>query len=220
MSKQELSKGLWRESVLPLMIIGAVIFPFRSAIADWNTVPTASMNPTIVEGDRIFVNKLAYDLKVPFTTLHIAEWGNPARGDVIVFYAPDDGTRLVKRVVGLPGDELSMRGEQVFINGSPLAYGTVEMSDDAVYVQETLGSHQHKIKVLPNRVAMRDFGPQIVPEGQYFVMGDNRDNSRDSRYFGFVARSSIVGRATTVVVSFDPENFYLPRAHRLFVPMP
>src|SRR5271170_4889031 len=86
---------------------------FRSALADWNSVPTGSMKPTILEGDRIFVNKLAYDLKVPFTTWHLAEWANPKRGDIVVFYSPEDGTRLVKRVVGLPGDVVELRNEQL-----------------------------------------------------------------------------------------------------------
>ena len=96
-------KNLAREiKLLALMVL--VLMAVRSAIADWNDVPSGSMNPTIVQGDRVFVNKLAYDLKVPFTTWHIAQWGNPKRGDIIVFFSPVDGTRLVKRVVGLPGD--------------------------------------------------------------------------------------------------------------------
>ena len=114
-------KNLWHEtkSLLLLLIILTAV---RSAIADWNDVPTGSMNPTIVQGDRVFVNKLAYDLKVPYTTWHLAQWSDPKRGDIVVFFSPADGTRLVKRVVGMPGDKIEMVNEQLFINGQKSKY--------------------------------------------------------------------------------------------------
>src|SRR3954471_3455734 len=109
----EPQRTLWRRlahlahhQLQPIVIMLFVLLAARSSLADWNDVPTGSMNPTILEGDRVFVNKLAYDLKVPFTTWHLAEWGMPQRGDVVVFYAPTDGTRMVKRVIGLPGDTI------------------------------------------------------------------------------------------------------------------
>ena len=92
----------WRKEIRWWLVIGLVVFSIRSALADWSDVPTGSMKPTILEGDRVFVNKLAYDLKVPFTTCRIAQWSNPQRGDIVVFFSPRDGQRLVKRVVGLP----------------------------------------------------------------------------------------------------------------------
>src|SRR3954466_11819792 len=101
-----------REQIAPLAVILLVLGSFKSAIADWNVVPTGSMNPSIVEGDRIFVNKLAYGLKVPFTTWHLARWSTPLRGDVIVFRSPKDGTVLVKRVVALPGDTVAMSNDR------------------------------------------------------------------------------------------------------------
>ena len=112
----------WRQEIRPLLILALVLFSIRSSLADWNDVPRGSMQPTILVGDRILVNKLAYDLKVPFTTWHLAEWSNPRRGDIVVFYSPHDGTRLVKRVVGLPGDTVELRNEQLVINGNPVAY--------------------------------------------------------------------------------------------------
>ena len=112
----------WRQEIRPLLILALVLFSIRSSLADWNDVPSGSMQPTILVGDRIFVNKLAYDLKVPFTTWHLAEWSNPRRGDIVVFYSPHDGTRLVKRVVGLPGDKVELREEQLVINGNPVDY--------------------------------------------------------------------------------------------------
>src|SRR5689334_19643498 len=108
----------WQKEIRPLLIMAVILFSIRSSLADWNDVPTGSMKPTILEGDRIFVNKLAYDLKVPFTTWHLAEWGNPSRGDIAVFFSPYDGTRLVKRVVGLPGDVVELQNEELIINGN------------------------------------------------------------------------------------------------------
>src|SRR5947209_11210029 len=115
-------KHWWRKEIRPLLILALIVFSIRSSLADWNDVPTGSMKPTILEGDRVFVNKLAYDLKVPFTTLHIAEWSAPQRGDIVVFYSPKDGTRLVKRAVGLPGDMIELRDDQLFINGEAVEY--------------------------------------------------------------------------------------------------
>src|ERR1051326_7517444 len=112
----------WRKEIRPLLILAVIYFCIRSSLADWNDVPTGSMKPTIIEGDRVFVNKLAYDLKVPFTTWHVAQWGNPNRGDIVVFYSPYDGKRLVKRVIGLPGDVLELRNNVLTINGDTVQY--------------------------------------------------------------------------------------------------
>src|ERR1700685_1364309 len=112
----------WRETAKPIGILVLVMTALRSAVADWNDVPTGSMNPTIIEGDRVFVNKLAYDLKVPFTTWHLAQWSNPKRGDIVVFFSPVDGIRLVKRVVGLPGDRIELANDRLLINGRPSEY--------------------------------------------------------------------------------------------------
>src|SRR5262245_13276000 len=100
------SRYLWQEWIKPLAVVAAVVLPFKSAIADWNWVPSGSMKPTILEGDLVLVNKLAYDLKVPFTLWRLAAWDNPSRGDIVVLFSPHDGKRLVKRVIALPGDTL------------------------------------------------------------------------------------------------------------------
>src|SRR3954466_5145591 len=100
---------LWREWLKPALLIAAIVLPLKSAVADWNWVPSGSMKPTILEGDLVFVNKLAYGLKVPFTLQRLAEWDNPARGDIVVFFSPHDGMRLVKRVVAVPGDTIELR---------------------------------------------------------------------------------------------------------------
>lgn len=113
----------WIGSVLIALLIAT---SFKSAIADWYVVPTGSMKPTILEGDRIFANKLAYDLKVPYTTAHIASWDSPKRGDIFVFNSPTDGTCLVKRVVGIPGDIIAMHNNRLFINGNALRYDILD----------------------------------------------------------------------------------------------
>src|SRR6266481_2604921 len=119
-------KHWWRKEIRPLLILALIVFSIRSSLADWNDVPTGSMIPTILEGDRIFVNKLAYDLKVPFTTWHIAQWGDPKRGDIVVFYSPADGQRLVKRCVAVPGDVLELKNNELFINGVAAQYGAID----------------------------------------------------------------------------------------------
>src|SRR5881296_2537749 len=116
------TRQIWKEWLRPFLIILIIGCSLRSAVADWNYVPTGSMKPTILEGDRIFVNRLAYDLKVPFTTWHLAEWSNPVRGDIVVLYSPADGKRLVKRVIGLPGDVIELLDNRLFINGEPARY--------------------------------------------------------------------------------------------------
>lgn len=217
---------LWREWVRPLGATALVVFGLRSAVADWNHVPTGSMQPTILEGDRVLVNRLAYDLKVPFTTWHLAEWGGPATGDIVVFYSPENGQRLVKRVVGKPGDQVELRSNRLLINGMPVEYGPVEERylqaipdaerDRRELAMERLEGREHAVMGMPDRPAWRDFGPVLVPKGEYFMMGDSRDNSRDSRYFGSVPRRSVLGRATSVVASVDPSASYRPRWGRWF----
>ncbi len=217
---------LWRTEVRPLLVLGLVLFSIRSSLADWNDVPSGSMKPTILEGDRIFVNKLAYDLKIPFTTWHLAEWSQPRRGDIVVFYSPYDGRRLVKRVVGLPGDTLELRNNVLVLNGQPVEYkpiaeellGYVSPADRAshVFAAEQLPNSAHSVAAFPAVSAKRTFGPVVVPEGHYFMMGDNRDDSFDSRFYGAVERKRIVGRATAIVLSFDKTHHWQPRWGRFF----
>jgi signal peptidase I len=223
------ARKFWREELRSLLITALVIFAVRSSFADWNSVPSGSMKPTIMEGDRIFVNKVAYDLKVPFTTLHLAEWSAPQRGDIVVFYSPKDGMRLVKRTVGLPGDTVELRHDQLIINGAAVEYKSIadellpdlNASDRAnsVYASEQLPGRTHLVAGIPSVPALRDFGPIQVPDGCYFMMGDNRDNSADSRYIGTVKLDEIVGRSSRVALSLDYDHYFLPRWNRFFKPM-
>ncbi|MFO0973404.1 MAG: signal peptidase I [Phycisphaerae bacterium] len=215
---------------LPLVPVVVLCLAVKSSLADWNDVPTGSMKPTILEGDRIFVNKLAYDLKVPFTTWHVATWGDPQRGDVVVFFSPHDGTRLVKRVVGLPGDTIELRDNRVLVNGTSLAYSPPDAGDlrrlapedrpGRLLAHERLGKHDHPMMATPTAPSPRWFGPVRVPADQYFVMGDNRDQSYDSRFWGAVPRSAIVGRAVGVAISLDAAHGWKPRWSRFFRGLP
>ena len=219
-----LASRCWRQEIRPLLILAIIMFSIRSSLADWNVVPSGSMQPTILVGDRVLVNKVAYDLKVPFTTWHIAEWSNPQRGDIVVFFSPKDGTRLVKRVIGLPGDTIELRNDQLFINGLGVDYTTLDPAVSnqlgntervhGIFVTEELPAHAHAVMALNGIPAMRTFGPVHVSDSHYFMMGDNRDDSFDSRFFGAVDRSQIVGRATGVVLSLDKSNYWLPRWNR------
>jgi signal peptidase I len=199
---------------------------FRSAWADWVYVPTGSMNPTILEGDRLLVDKHIYGLRVPFSLVHLT-WGeDPARGDIILFRSPADGKQLVKRVIAVPGDTVAMHAEQLVVNGVAATYAPGEARelqtllaatrahDPSVLLESGIGV-AHDILLLPDRWTPSTFGPMVIPRGKYFVLGDNRDNSADSRYIGLVPRRNIFGRATRVIVSLNPDRYYLPRSARL-----
>jgi len=165
----------WREyRGFAVFIVLMVIF--RSALADWNVVPTGSMKPTIVEGDRILVNKLAYDFKIPLTHISLHKFADPGRGDIVVFDSRAADTRLVKRVIGLPGDTVSVSNGTVVLNGRELHEN---------YVPAEYRDH---ISMLPVR----------IPKDQYFVLGDHRSSSNDSRMWGLVPRSYIYGKAVFV----------------------
>ena len=217
---------IWRES-RGLLLFLVLMVVFRSAIADWNLVPSGSMRPTILEGDRIWVNKLAYDFKLPFTSISLASWDQPRRGEIIVFRSPEDGTRLVKRLVAVPGDIIAMHDNRLEINSRVLEYEPEVDSEildtlsnnqeQAMILRESIDSFSHDVQITTrSHVRPSSFPATEVPPGKYFFLGDNRDNSRDSRFFGFVDSSLIIGRVSTVVVSLDGDNYYLPRSGRFW----
>jgi len=185
---------------------------FRTAVADWNPIPSGSMRPTLLEGDVVLVNRLAYDLKLPMTDVVLLPLGEPQRGDVVTLSSPAGGTRLIKRIVGLPGDRVEMRDDQLILNGEPVAYRDAQKHGetltqgwvvDAVRATENLGGREHTVQFLPGLQARRNFAEITVPAGQYFLLGDNRDNSEDSRFIGTVPREKLIGRAHHVLVSAD-----------------
>ena len=209
----------WREyRGFALFVLLMIIF--RSALADWNVVPTGSMKPTILEGDRILVNKLAYDLRIPLTHVSIYRFADPKRGDIVIFDSKLADTRLVKRVIGLPGDIVEMRDNRLAINGIEARYSSVEYAADAIFGVESYPGLSHRIELsLTGPGRLSSFGPITVPNDHYLVLGDNRDNSADSRVYGFIPRDEIVGNARTVVLSLNYDHYYVPRADRFFRPL-
>lgn len=196
---------------------------FRLAIADWNPIPTGSMRPNILEGDVVLVNRVAYDFKLPLSGVALFSIDNPERGDVITFTSPTDGIRLIKRLVALPGDVVEMRNEVLTINGAVAEYSgpdaVTERLDNgsttsALQIRERVAGNERTVQFLPEVGAKRNFGPLVVPEDSYFFLGDNRDNSADSRYIGFVPRHLLIGKAHHIVVSAAIKDNWLPRFER------
>jgi signal peptidase I len=196
---------------------------FRTAVADWNPVPSGSMRPNLLEGDVVFVNRLAFDLKVPLTDTIVTHTGEPKRGDVVTFSSPKDGTRLIKRLVAVPGDVVEMRNEMLVINGQRAHYDSLQQVMEpagtgqvpALRISETVDGHARRVQFIPQvSTPARNFGPATVPPGQYMMLGDNRDNSADSRYIGFVPRNLLIGRAERVLVSADILDNWGPRFGR------
>jgi signal peptidase I len=203
------------------MLIGLALF--RTAIADWNPIPSGSMRPNLLEGDVVFVDRLAYNVKLPLTDIVLARLHDPKRGDIVTFSSPKDGTRLIKRIVALPGDTVAMKDEVLVVNGVPSGYRLLKTAPEPLgngaattarrYEEITPGG-QRVVQTLDDVGAYRSFGPVVVPADHYLMLGDNRDNSADSRYFGFVPRNLLIGRAERILVSADIKGDWLPRFDR------
>ncbi|MGF6272683.1 signal peptidase I [Massilia sp. UYP11] len=195
---------------------------FRSAVADWSPIPSGSMRPNLLEGDVVLINRMAFDLKIPLTERSVAHLGEPARGDMVVFHAPHDDIRLIKRVLAVPGDLVEMRGDRLFINGEGASYSVLgearERSRghavDAIRLEERVAGTRQRIQVLPGVAAPRSFDPLRVPAGQYLMLGDNRNDSADSRVIGLVPREKLIGRAERILVSAAYQEDWMPRLDR------
>ncbi|WP_434985940.1 signal peptidase I [Vreelandella zhaodongensis] len=207
-TREKLLKEPWpidySRSFFPVLLVVLVV---RSFIVEPFQIPSGSMKPTLEVGDFILVNKFAYGLRLPVVHHRFLEVDDPERGDVMVFRFPEEpAVNFIKRVVGLPGDSIRYEGKQLYVNGEAVTKTLVEegpeRSPQQLLLEEQLGSVSHYIYNNP-----RDPGPQvreiIVPEGHYFTMGDNRDHSNDSRYWGFVPEDNIVGRAFAVWMHWD-----------------
>ena len=212
---------LWRENrnLIAFLVLMAL---FRSAIADWNVVPSGSMLPTIREGDRIVVDKMAYDLRIPFTHIAIAHLHDPQRGDIVTVDSSAAHELIVKRLIGVPGDVVAMRDNVLYIDGKRAGYQPVDItgvegdaSSPGEYLDEKLGHVTHVVRLSVLAPSpRRSFGPVTVPKGEYLMLGDNRDDSADSRYFGFFPRNELMGRARRVAYSLDPDRHHMPRMDR------
>jgi signal peptidase I len=195
----EYSRSFFPVLLFVLIIRSFVFEPFR--------IPSGSMMPTLLEGDFIFVKKFAYGLRLPVTETKVIETGSPKRGDVIVFRLPSEPSiNYIKRVIGLPGDMIVYERQRLTINGETMK---LEMDGDTsfdapVYIED-LDGRLHNILITNSQISMRD-GTYRVPKGQYFVMGDNRDRSRDSRFIGAIPEEFLVGEAVRIWMHFVPWN--------------
>jgi len=221
----------WTAGLFPVIL---VVFLLRSFVAEPFKIPSGSMEPTLVPGDLILVNKFIYGLRLPLLDTRLTAGELPQRGDVIVFRLPKDPRiDYIKRIVGLPGDTVSYENKHLVINGKPVPETPLPDYFDpgtmTYYKQymEQLGTHRHRIIINPAAPPYVVGGPDDfphrdmchynaegfvckVPPGNYFVMGDNRDNSLDSRYWGFVPERNIIGKAFVVWMNFSaPKNIGL-----------
>lgn len=193
----EYSRSFFPVLVFVLVIRSFVFEPFR--------IPSGSMKPTLVEGDFIFVKKYSYGLRLPVTETKILDTGYPKRGDVIVFRLPSDPSiNYIKRVIGLPGDEVLLERQRLTINGEIVdLHANGETFDHAPVYVENLDGRIHQVLLHDPGNSKRD-GRYVIPEGQYFVMGDNRDQSKDSRYIDAIPEKYLVGQAVRVWMHFVP----------------
>ncbi|MFZ8859673.1 MAG: signal peptidase I [Thermocrinis sp.] len=188
-------KGRW---ITELIVIVIIVLLIRAFVAQAYNIPSGSMKPTLLVGDFILVNKLVY------------RFSEPQRGDIVVFKYPiDPNIDFIKRIIALPGEEVEVRNNQVFINGKPLTLIEVGRGEEngvrkVIYEEVLPEGKKHKVQFYEDfPFSKRDFGPVVVPPNHYFVMGDNRDNSEDSRYWGFLPRENIVGKAFVIYFSGD-----------------
>ncbi len=198
-------------SFFPIFLIVLIL---RSFIVEPFKIPSASMMPTLLIGDFILVNKYDYGIRLPVLNTKILENKTPERGDIVVFrYPVNPSIPFIKRVVGLPGDKFKYQDKILTINdkaveqlaiGTYRAVGSGKMMDGAILSTELLAGAEHEILRMPDRPSQNVEG--IVPKGHYLVLGDNRDNSKDSRYWGYVPDENLVGRAFMIWMNWDSKN--------------
>lgn len=215
--------------LLTAFICVSSVATVRLTCADLGDVYSRSMEPTLIKGDRVVVNKLAYGMRLPFGDGSFWSWSEPVRGDIVVFRSPLDDRRMIKRIIGMPGDRIRMYRNTVYVNGNRAYYPRPrwvmgEFPDELLtshprVEEETIGTVTHLVQLTPGVESPNSFDTIIVPADQYFVMGDNRDLSIDSRVFGFVFQDDIEGRVSQVAISVDPDRGFTPRWERFFYPL-
>ena len=208
--RRVVSAARWTWEWLKSLAIAFVLFLLiRAFVVEAFRIPTASMENTLLVGDFLLVNKAVYGASVPGTAMRLPAFGKPARGDVVVFTPPHEPDKnYVKRLIGLPGDTLQMRDKVLFRNGTMVPEPYAQREDPMDVYDPRMQWQLDYLVGPPNGVNYRptrdNWGPIAVPEGRYFVLGDNRDDSEDSRYWGFVSSSTVKGKPLFVYYSFEP----------------
>ncbi|MDX1675842.1 MAG: signal peptidase I [Longimicrobiales bacterium] len=206
------SVGRWTWEWIKSLVIALTLFLLlRTFVVEAFRIPTASMERTLLVGDFLLVNKAVYGAQVPGTSVRLPAFGAPDRGDIVVFTPPHDPDKnYVKRLVGVPGDTLAMRDKVLFRNGAPVAEEYVTYGDPLDLHAPAMRWQTDYLPDPGDRAGYRptrdNWGPLVVPEDRYFVLGDNRDDSEDSRYWGFVDGASIKGKPLFVYYSFNPRT--------------
>jgi signal peptidase I len=194
-----------------LFFVFLIVFLLRSFVVEPFRIPSGSMLPTLKIGDFILVNKFSYGLRMPLSNETLITTTKPERGDIAVFHYPVyPEVDFIKRIIGLPGDKISYINKNLYINGQKLAQkyqAKIQVPDNSAtkpskLYKETIGNITHEMLTMPTRSSV-SFKKLKVPEGHYFVMGDNRDNSEDSRYWGFVSQKKLIGQAFMVWFSWN-----------------
>jgi signal peptidase I len=214
--QQKKHKSFYKEWIEPFLIAAVVALFIRQFVVEAFKIPSGSMIPTLDIGDHLLVNKFIYGPRIPFTDIRIFTWKEPKRGEIIVFKYPENESKnFIKRVIGLPGDKIDIKKGILFINDQAVpvvAQGVFkEQGQGSSYYEkprlfvEQLGTVKHDILYLHDQSGY-DFGPRLVPADSVFVMGDNRDNSQDSRFWGFVKHEKILGRALIIYWSWDGDD--------------
>ncbi|MBU1149522.1 MAG: signal peptidase I [Proteobacteria bacterium] len=189
-------KSKFREYIEAIILAVVIALFIRTFVIQAYKIPSGSMKPTLLIGDHILVSKFNYGIKLPFLRTTLIPVGAPQRGDIVVFIYPEDRSKdFIKRLIGVPGDTIEIRNKKIFINGLPYS------DKHGVYVDNF---------IIPGAVQPRDnFGPVTVPEGSLFVMGDNRDESYDSRFWGFVSNKDVLGKALIIYWSWNREEHWI-----------
>lgn len=209
-------RSVWREWGVSLAFAVVVWLLLRIFLFEAFRITSGSMERTMLTGDWLFVNKAIYGAHIPFTRSHLHAFREPARGDIVVFSSVDTpGLDVVKRLIGVPGDTVAMRDGTVILNGKPQSEPYVQRIDptreETPDVRERMREWQLPYYVGADKAAyypgLQTWGPLLVPPGNYLMLGDNRDDSMDSRYWGFVPRDSIRGRPLFIYYSYDPSSW-------------
>ncbi len=210
-------RSLYKEWIEPFLIAAVVALFIRQFIVEAFKIPSGSMIPTLTIGDHLLVNKFIYGPRIPFTDSRLFTWKEPKRGDIIVFkYPQDESKNFIKRVIGLPGDKIQIISGRLTINDQPVSLTPVgppadqtveagQMYGKPMFFEEQLGAVKHTLQYFHDQQS-ENFGPRVVPQDSVFVMGDNRDNSQDSRFWGFVKYNKILGRALIIYWSWDGDD--------------
>jgi len=202
-----------REWIKSLLVAGAIFLVLRTFLVEAFRIPSGSMENTLLIGDFLFVNKALYGAEIPFTGVRLPAFREPARNDLVIFKSVEEQRlTVVKRVVGMPHDTLSMEANRLFVNGQP-AQEPFVIQTDPLSDHEDPKMRGWQIRHLVGdrspetyRPTLKNWGPIVVPADSFFVMGDNRDNSYDSRYWGFLGRDRIRGRPLVVYFTYDPDG--------------